>query len=106
MLNVSYENRIGYYTRTWNVNDYKVWFCHANCLCAEVHFYKDENDRDMVSLQGFYADIQHLKNCFKDKSMKLYGDCKDFHFYAKELDKELWKMIQLLTKNGIKVTIE
>ena len=106
MLNVSYENRIGYYTRTWNGNDYKVWFCHANCLCAEVHFYKDENDRDMVSLQGFYADIQHLKNCLKDKSLKLYEDCKDFHFYAKELDKDLWKMIKIMTENGIKVTIE
>lgn len=105
MLNVSYENRIGYYTRTWNGNDYKVWFCHANCLCAEVYFYKDEDDRDMVSLQRFYADITHLKNYLKG-SKAAYADCKDFHFYAKELDKDLWKMIQLLTKHGIKVTIE
>jgi hypothetical protein len=71
-----------------------------------MYFYKDEKDVDMVQVQCFYADLQHFKNCLKDKSLKLYEDCKDFHFYEKELDKDLWKMIKVMTDNGIKVTIE
>ena len=110
MLHVSYENRIGYCTLTSQdkQNKWKLWFCHANCLCSLMYFYKKVDEEsgkkeDMVQLHTFYADVKHFEKCVKAGYL---SDYSNFHFYAKELDKDLWKMVQLLVKNGIKVTIE
>lgn len=105
MLNVSYKNRIGYYTLKSQdgQNKWKIWFCHANCVCAMMHFYKDENKVDMVQVYGFFSDDTHAKRCIEDG---FFDDCSGFHFYAKEMDNRMWKLVKLMTKKGIKVTIE
>lgn len=69
-LNVSYKNRIGYFTQISKYGDleqkYKIWICHANALCAFMYFYKDEKGVDMAQLMGFCCDIQHVKNLIKN----------------------------------------
>lgn len=107
MLRVSYKNRIGYYTHTDRLDDIerkgKVWICHANALCAFMYFYKDKDGTNMTQLMGFCADLQHLKNLVKDG---WFTPCSNFHFYAEEMDSEMWKMVKILANGGIKVTIE
>lgn len=104
MLHVDYKNRIGYYTIQRDEQKFKIWLCHANALCAEIYFYKDENGEDTSMLYSFYADIQHLKNCAKNGHLKGYEN--GVTFYAKELDNDLWKMVRIFAENGIKVTIK
>lgn len=107
MLNVSYDNRMGHFTLTQGENKYQVWFCHANALCAMMYFYnetdKDGNKREMVQLYAFFNDMDHAKRCVKDN---FFADCSDFHFVAKELNSQMWRLVKLLADNGIKVTIE
>lgn len=109
-LNVSYKNRIGYYTDTQEIDGkkykYKMWFCHANALCAIMYFYNKEEDGKkvpMVQLHGFFADLNHAKRCIKDG---YFSGCSNFHFKAKEMDKGLWAMVKYMAEQGIKVTIE
>lgn len=102
-LSVSYKNRIGYYTLKQGKDKWKIWICHANALCAFMYFYKDEHGKDMAQLMGFACDIQHVKNLIKND---WFTPCSNFHFFAKEMDAELWKMVKLLAEAGIKVTVE
>ena len=106
-VNVSYKNRMGYCTLTQGENKFKIWFCHANCLCAMMCFY-DKKEEDgtktpMAQLHCFFADMEHARRCLKDDLFKEYSN---FTFYAKELDDRMWKFIKLLTKHGHKVTIK
>lgn len=98
---------MGYYIIRWDNKDYKVWFCHANALCAMLHFYKDEKDGkkvDMVQLLGFFADIKHAKACLADD---IFRNCRCFTFFAKEMNPNMWKLVKLMTtKYGIKITIK
>lgn len=108
-LHVNYKNRLGYFKKQsldgkWR----KVWFCRANALCSMMYFYREEKDgkrHDMVQLWGFFADVKHAERCIKDG---FFRDCKDFTFDAKECEDltNIWKLIKVLTKNGIKVTIK
>lgn len=106
-LHVNYKNRLGYFKKQsldgrWR----KVWFCRANALCSMMYFYREEKDgkrHDMVQLWGFFADVTHAERCINTGYFK---NCGRFVFYAKALNKDLWKMIQLMTENGIKVTIK
>lgn len=71
-----------------------------------IHFYRDEKDGkrvDMTQLMGFFVDLKHANNCIKDN---FFNKCSGFTFFAKELDDDLWKMVRLMAKNGIKVTIK
>lgn len=108
-LHVTYTNRLGYFTRkALNGETCKVWFCRANALCAMMHFYREEKDgkrHDMVQLWGFFADTKHAENCIKDG---FFNDCSNITFNAKECADatNIWKLIKLLTKYGIKVTIK
>lgn len=109
MINVNYKNRIGYFTQIENHKDgvrkFRFDICHANCLCAIMNFYKDENGEDMAQLVSFFADIQHAKRFFKE-----YNDTAivwdNFVFNAKECDTEMWKFIRLLADNGKKIRIK
>lgn len=109
MLNVSYKNRIGYYTLTSQDGQtkWKIWICHANALCAMMYFYndidKDGKKTPMVQLHNFFVDLEHAKRCIKNDT---FHDCSNFHFYAKEMDDRMWRLVKIMTKNGIKVTIE
>lgn len=105
MLNVSYKNRMGYCTMKDNEGNpkWKIWFCHANALCAMMYFYKDEKEGQMVQLHGFFDDVKHAKRCIENGIFDQY--CR-FHFYAKEMDDRMWGMVKAMTKHGIKVTIE
>lgn len=121
MLNVSYRNRIGWYTKTENwpedepVRKYKNWMCHANVqLWADMYFYKVKEDYErfgrkykkgdkMAQLIAFWCDTKHLKNALKDDA---YQGADDFHFYADQMDADIWKAVKILAEAGKKVTIE
>lgn len=107
-LHVTYTNRMGYCylksqdgTKTW-----KLWFCHANALCAIIYFYRKKEDgkrQDFVQLHTFFVDNQHAERCIKDGLLNNYYG---FTFYAKEMSDRMWKLVKIMTKNGIKVTIK
>ena len=118
MLNVSYKDRIGYYTATQkdldgNIVKFKNWICHANCLWADMYFYKVSEDYErlgkhyhkgdkMVQLICFFSDNSHLKTCLKNG---IYDDADDFHFFADQMTSEMWTSVKLLVNAGKKVTI-
>ena len=62
---VSYNgNVIGTMTVTQGNNKFNIEIRQSNCLAIFIHSYKiDEQIRS--SLQYFFADEQHLKNCCK-----------------------------------------
>lgn len=110
MLRVNYKNRIGYcYLRDSDDKPkWKIWFCHANCVCAMVYFYKeisadDGKNHQMAQVNGFFTDMGHAKRCINRGFFDRY--CR-FNFYAKELDDRMWKMIRIMAKNGINITIK
>ena len=105
-VSVSYDNRIGYCTLTQKENKFKIWFCHMNGLCAMMYFYnamKDGKKVPMVQLHSFFNDVKHAERCIKNN---FFADYSNFHFYAKEMDDRIWKLAKIMTKHGIKVTIE
>lgn len=106
-IRVDYKKRMGYYLApTSNGKKAKVWLCEANCLWAEMNFYRKEEEgkrTDMAQLCGFFMDIAHLNRCLKN------GVRLNFHgltFFAEQMDSEVWKAVKVLTENGIKVTIK
>jgi len=118
-LNVSYVNRIGYYTKTEKWPDepdrkFKNWMCHANVdLWADMYFYKVSEDHEefgkklkkgekRVQLIGFWCDLGHLKRAMKDDC---YRGSDDFHFFADQMDADIWKAVKVLVEAGKKVTI-
>lgn len=105
-LHVDFENRIGYYTlhSQDGSKKWKIWFCHANALCAEIYFYKDENGEEMANLHSFFGDVEHLRRCAKAGLLTNYG--AGVTLYAKEMNNDLWKMARIFAENGIKVTIK
>ncbi len=119
MLRVSYKNRIGWYTSTEKWPDeperkFKNWICHANCLWAEMYFWKVAEDYEqfgkhykkgdkLAKVVGFCADTKHLKAVLKDGG---YKNCDNFHFYIEEMDARIWAAVRLLAKYGKTVIIE
>lgn len=105
-LQVDFKNRIGYYTlhSQDGTKKWKIWLCHANALCAEIYFYKDENGKEVANLHCFFADIEHLKRCAKDGLLDHYK--AGITLYSKEMDNDLWKMARIFAESGIKVTIK
>ena len=103
MLSVDFNKRIGYYNLKSLNKKYRIDICHANALCAMIHFHKDEDGEDQATLQMFFGDYIHAERCIKTD---IFHDCSGFVFYAKELSKDMWKVIQLMTKQGIEVTIK
>lgn len=119
MLRVSYRNRIGYYTSTEQFPDmpvrkFKNWICHANCLWADMYFYKVAEDYEqfgkhykkgdkMVQVLGFWTDRQHLKNALKNGA---YRDVDTFHFYFDQMGTDIWAAVRLLAAAGKTVIIE
>lgn len=114
-LNVSYKNRIGYYTQTDGPGKkFKNWMCHANVkLWADMYFYTVSEDHEefgeklkkgdkRVQLIGFWCDTTHLKNAMKDDC---YRGADDFHFFADQMDANIWKAVKILVEAGKKVTI-
>ena len=105
-VNVSYVNRIGYCTLKQGENKLKIWFCHMNGLCAMMYFYNKVEDGKkvpMAQLYAFFSDVEHAKKCIKND---FFADHSNFHFSAKEMDNEMWKLVKIMTNHGIKVTIE
>lgn len=111
MIRVNYKNRIGYFTKTEERENgkkkFKIWLCHANCLLAEMYFYNKKDDdgkvTPMAQIWGFFLDVPHAERCIDDGS---YEGCSNFHFFQKEMNPDLWKLVKLMTSKGIKVTIE
>lgn len=118
MLNVSYKNRIGYYIHTekWPEEPErksKNWICHANCLWADMHFYKVAEDYElwgkhyhkgdkMAQVCAFFSDNCHLKTSV---ARGVYNGCDDFHFFADQMNKDIWAAVKILVNAGKKVTI-
>lgn len=107
MLNVSYINKIGYYTLTQNSVDgtrkFRIDICHANCLCALMYFYTAEDGSKMAQVNGFCVDIKHLKALLKND---FFAGADNFVFRAKEMNSDLWNMVRVLANNGKKISIK
>ena len=69
-VNYAYANPVGYFTETQTCGgikkEYKVSMLRANCLWAELYFYKNEEGDEMQQFVGFYHDLNHLKENIKD----------------------------------------
>lgn len=102
-IQVDFKNPIGYYTTKWSGKSYKNEICPMNGLCAMIHTYDHPVHGTTIELRGFFGDIEHAKKCIEKG---YFSNCSGLTFYAKALTKDLWKMIQIMTKNGIKVTIK
>lgn len=108
MLRVDYTNRFGYCSvPSVNGKTTKVWLCGANCLWAEIDFYRTrENGKrtDKVRLWGFICDVAHLERYLQNGVHLDYE--RGITFFADKMNAELWKAVKVLTENGIKVTIK
>lgn len=119
MLRVSYKNRIGYYTKTEKWPDeperkYRNWICHANCLWADMSFYKVKEDYErfgtklkkgdkMAQVIAFWTDPQHLKNALKEGA---YWGADYFHFFEDQMSPQMWTAVKYLARAGKTVIIE
>lgn len=103
-LIVDYKKRIGYYTQTAGPErKFKNWMCHANVkLWADMYFYTDKEGTKMTQLIAFWCDTTHLKNAMKDG---FYNDADNFHFFADQMNANIWKAVKILVEAGKKVTI-
>lgn len=102
-LQVDVKHPIGCYTHKFGQHKSKNLICPANALCAMVHKYDHPAHGTTIDLCGFFADIQHAKKCIENG---YFSQCSGITFYAKALDNNHWKLIKVMTKNGIKVTIK
>lgn len=86
-LNVSYVNRIGYYTKTEKWKDeperkFKNWMCHANVdLWADMYFYKAKEDYDDFGTKVKKGDNRNVRINYcgrlpKDTTIIPYEDYK------------------------------
>ena len=106
-VNYVYANPVGYFTETQTCGgikkEYKVSMLRANCLWAELYFYKDEDGDEMEQFVGFYDDLNHLKKDINDGYLKKRDD---YHFYASAMHEDHWKAVGELVKAGKRVTVE
>ena len=106
-VNYIYANPVGYFTETQTCGgikkEYKVSMLRANCLWAELYFYKNEEGNEMQQFVGFYDDLNHLKENIKDGYLK---ERDDYHFYESVMSENHWKAVEELVKAGKRVTIE
>lgn len=106
-VNYVYANPVGYFTETQTYcsikKEYKVSMLRANCLWAELYFYKDEDGDEMEQFVGFYRDLNHLQKDINDGYLKKRDD---YHFYASAMYEDHWKAVGELVKAGKRVTIE
>lgn len=106
-VNYMYANPIGYFTETQKLEletrEYKVSMLRANCLWAELYFFRNEQNEEMQQFVGFYHDLAHLKKNIADGYIE---NRNDYHFYASTLTPNTWKAVELLVKAGKHVTIE
>lgn len=106
-VNYAYANPVGYFTETQTCGgikkEYKVSMLRANCLWAELYFYKNEEGNEMQQFVGFYDDLNHLKENIKDGYLK---ERDDYHFYESVMSENHWKAVGELVKAGKRVTIE
>lgn len=119
MLRVSYKNRIGYYTKTEKWPDeperkYRNWICHANCLWADMNFWKAKEDYEhfgskvkkgdkMAQVIAFWTDPQHLKEALK---VGAYCGADYFHFFEDQMSPQMWTAAKYLARAGKTVIIE
>lgn len=106
-VNYVYANPVGYFTETQTYcslkKEYKVSMLRANCLWAELYFYKDDDGDEMEQFVGFYDDLNHLQKDINDGYLKKRDD---YHFYASAMYEDHWKAVYKLVKAGKRVTIE
>lgn len=57
----------------------------------------------MAQVLGFWTDRQHLKNALKNGA---YWDVNTFHFYADQMDADIWGAVKVLAAAGKTVIIE
>lgn len=106
-VNYVYANPVGYFTETQSYKDeerkYKVSMLRANCLWAELFFFKDSECREMEQFVGYCADLAHLRRKIKDGDL---WNRDDYHFYASAMDTKTWNAVAELVKAGKRVSIE
>ncbi|MCQ2232480.1 MAG: hypothetical protein MJZ30_11595 [Paludibacteraceae bacterium] len=114
-VNYYYAKPYGYFTSTQKnpikgtVKKFKIYMLQANCLWAELYFFKKKDEEDgkthnMEQFCGFFHDLKHLKECLSDGDLT---NDNDFVFYADNIkgNSDVWKAIKVLAENGKKVTI-
>lgn len=104
-LHVDYKKPYGHYTLTQGENKFKIHLCKCNALWAEIYHHKNEKGEKMAQLFAFIGDVQHMKNMVKNDPQIFNGN-DNYVFHAKELNADCWKVIQLLSKLGKKITIK
>ena len=55
-------------------NTFVIDICQANATCAFISHYTDDKGDRWNTLQGFFADKQHVKNLIKYKCELFSGD--------------------------------
>ena len=104
-LRVDYKKPYGHYTLTQGENKFKIHLCKCNALWAEIYHYKNDEGEKMIQLVSFVGDVQHMKNMAKN-GLLFFKEKDNYVFHAKELNADCWKVIQLLSKLGKKITIK
>lgn len=99
--------------KTGDFYKYKLTlYTGGNCLAAITHEFRDkETHKNMYTLNSFYGDKDHLKNCLglsKDYNTNIYNDEVNrlvkvkLNTYYK---KDVFMMAELFTKAGHKVEL-
>lgn len=105
-VNVNFNARYGFVTKQYTNKEgvkvtYKAYLCQANCMWAEIYFYKDEENEEIAQLDGFFMDIKHMERVLADG---WYTKNKEsFTFYYDVLNKETEKAAIMLAKKGVDV---
>lgn len=108
-VNWLWKDKMGSLVWSENGSHLKVNIYDANCLCALIRTYTDDN-RDVYDFYTFFNDITHLKKCI--------GLAKDYRGLLDNMFKDKWSNIRLntyfkqsvqiakwLTKAGFEVTL-
>lgn len=80
-----------------------------------MYFYKVAEDYEqfgkkykkgdkMVQVVGFWTDLAHLKLAIKNAHA--YRNADNFHFYADQMDTDIWRAVKVLAAAGKTVIIE
>lgn len=72
-LRVDFKAKMGEVILKQNDNLFAIDICQANATCAFIHAHKDLHGETEHTLQGFFADKQHINNLIKNKCELFYG---------------------------------
>lgn len=66
-LIVDFETKMGELLLNQKGNTVLIDICQANCICAFIHTYKEEDGSTIHQLHNFLVDRTHIKNLLEGK---------------------------------------